>query len=136
MIIEETNKVYDILKKEAIMYDEYGIRVFGQKIEEHGSGGTQKDFGKYKYEFIDCSYLKLLMKYGIVSSIVVAVVSLGYTHMLYDREKYKTMVIFLVIIVNSMIAHHYIEITYNFMIPILLCNYKHSREYELEDENE
>ena len=41
---------------------------------------------------------------------------------IFDRKKYKIVYVFAVIFINSMIAHHYLEIAYNFMIPLLLCD--------------
>ena len=34
------------------MYEKYGIKIFGQNIDEHGSGGSVESKEKYKYEFI------------------------------------------------------------------------------------
>ena len=105
------------------IYDKYGIQLFGQHIEEHGAGGTQADKGKYKYEFIDCSYLKIIMKYGIISFIIISFFSVALTHRLYNKEKYKMMTVFIFIMINSMIAHHYTEIVYNFMILLLMASF-------------
>ena len=104
------------------MYEKYGIKIFGQKIDEHGSGGSVESKGKYKYEFIDASYVKMMVKYGIVATAIVSIYSIVLTYKFVDRKKYKIVCVFAVIFINSMIAHHYLEIAYNFMIPLLLCN--------------
>ena len=104
------------------MYEKYGIKIFGQNIDEHGSGGSVESKGKYKYEFIDASYVKMIVKYGIFATAIVSIYSIVLTYKFVDRKKYKIVCVFAVIFINSMIAHHYLEIAYNFMIPLLLCN--------------
>ena len=104
------------------MYEKYGIKLWGQEIEEHGFGGATQDLGKYKMEFIDSSYVKMIVKYGIVATAIVSIYSLVLTYKFMDRKKYKIVCVFAVIFINSMIAHHYLEIAYNFLIPLLLCN--------------
>ena len=124
--IEILNKLNTVISKRLYygqeMFKKYGIEFWGQEIDEHGYGGATQDLGKYKMEFIDSSYVKMMVKYGIVATAVASIYSLVLTYKFMDRKKYKIVCVFAVIFINSIIAHHYLEIAYNFMIPLLLCN--------------
>lgn len=110
------------------MYNKYGIKIWGQKIEEHGAGGNQEKRKQYEYGFIDCSYLKVLIKYGIVSLSVILLISLLYTRKIYKNQKYIILMMLIMIFINSTIAHHYTEIIYNYMILLLLCDFDGKQE--------
>ena len=100
------------------MLDKNGIKLFGQEVKERGGHeGDESD-----YAFIDCSYLKILIKYGLVSYFIVGLCTILMINKLYEKKMYKMIVVFAVLLVNSMIAQHYLEIAYNFMIPLLLSH--------------
>ena len=54
---------------------EFGIKLFGQKIEWHGWGGFGhiRDKLDGNYNFVDTSYLKILLEYGLVILLLILV---------------------------------------------------------------
>ncbi len=58
--------------------EEYGITLWGQKIKWVGAGSMRKNPGLI-YNYVDCSYLKYLLHYGIVFEILllIGIVLLG-----------------------------------------------------------
>lgn len=103
---------------------EYGMTPFGQYIDMVGNGGSMvhvKD-----YFFIDCSYLYVYLKYGIVFFLMILLVSV-----LCCRKQKKDLyflMVMAVIGINCMIAHHIIELAYNPFFLILFADTKeHSK---------
>lgn len=91
-------------------YEEYGARIFGQDIEMVGFGGTTA--GKVQnYNFVDCSYVHVLLVNGIL---FLMILMMFYTLSCKSR---KQDIYFLfciaVIAVNCMIAHHILQVEYN-----------------------
>ncbi len=88
---------------------EYGIQIFGQYIEMIGNGGNE--ILSREYFFIDCSYYFIILQFGLIFSILVFAV-----YMLcckkYKGDRYFQLVV-VMIAVNSMIAHHLLDLAYN-----------------------
>lgn len=87
----------------------YGITLFGQQIDMVGNGGVAEQVKDYF--FVDCSYLYVFLRYGLIFLVIV----LG-TYVLcckkYQKDPYFLAAIVLVAI-NCMIAHHLVELAYN-----------------------
>ncbi|MCI8951068.1 MAG: hypothetical protein HFG49_13695 [Lachnospiraceae bacterium] len=89
--------------------DEYGWSLFGQPLTLVGFGGTVGE--QSNYNFIDCSYMYMLLRHGILFVILmVAIFSICCYKNRHDR--YFLYAIALVS-VNCMIAHHIIQVEYN-----------------------
>lgn len=86
----------------------YGVSLFGQPVEMVGNGGSTVLLKEYF--FVDCSYLYIFLRYGLIFFFVVMAV-----YVLCCR-KFKNDPYFLVAIalvsINCMIAHHLMELAY------------------------
>lgn len=109
-----------------MMYEDYGIKMFGQVINDHGFGGELK-FEYDKYNYIDCSYLRILLKYGLVVSFIITIFNIIISKKIYKSQNYIMLLIFFIVSINSIVAQHYIDFSYNFLLLIYLA--------EMEDEN-
>ncbi|MCI8291274.1 MAG: hypothetical protein HFJ25_03350 [Clostridia bacterium] len=109
-----------------MMYEEYGITMFGQLIEDHGFGGNLK-FEYDVYNYIDCSYLRILLKYGLAVSFIITIFNIIISKKIYKNQNYIMLLIFFIVSVNSIAAQHYIDFSYNFLLLIYLA--------KMEDEN-
>ncbi|KRN58147.1 hypothetical protein [Limosilactobacillus secaliphilus] len=107
--------------------DEYGCTLLGQHIKERGWGGVNgaKMFHRnpWKYFFIDSSYLRLLLIFGVIIGLLVilciVVISLRSTL----QGQYLMPTILLLVTISSMIDQHLVEITFNpFLIALLARN--------------
>lgn len=107
------------------MYDAYGIRLFGQDIEMVGLGGTTAEYIP-DYNFVDCSYMYVLLMNGILFLIILMVLYVQGC----KRRKQNVNFLNCIIIVslNCMIAHHILQIEYNIWLLCVLTSdqYKNS----------
>jgi|GEM_PF-6007874 len=105
-----------------------GIRYFGQFVELIGFGGTTKQPLK-EYNYVDCSYLNILLLYGIIVYIFVIIVSVAV------NIKYIDDVCFIfsiaMIALNAVVAHHLMAINYTAMLFALFAE----KEREKNDES-
>lgn len=109
--------------------EEYGFSLFGQQIEMNGWGGLagyNKDFTTYF--FIDSSYLRMALLYGSVLLIFSCVI-----FVLFCRSRIKNGDILLpgiiaLIAINSMAAHHLIDLAYNPFILGFLAKYNDANQ--------
>ncbi len=117
----------------------YGITMFGQHIKEQGWGGVQglKIFktAQFKYFFIDSTYIRLLVIYGVILAvfIVATLVIISVRETL--KHNYVFPAIILIITISSLIDQHLIEITYNpFLLALLADTYTKSTEGNINNE--
>ncbi|MCI8578232.1 MAG: hypothetical protein HFG64_12120 [Lachnospiraceae bacterium] len=94
--------------KEAM--DEYGIKLFGQYIEMVGNGGTTERHGS-EYFFLDCSYVNIFMRFGVIVMVLTALVYL--LACLKNRHDQYFLYAVALLAFNSLIAHHMLEVEYN-----------------------
>lgn len=107
------------LKYGKMAFTDYGLKLFGQHIEMVGNGGSLELKGEYF--FLDCSYVNILMTWGIVLLIVVLLL-FGYACCKNRKDLYFQYAIAL-IAVNCVIAHHMMDIAYNpFILAVLAAN--------------
>lgn len=94
------------------IFDYYDVQLFGQYIEMHGNGGTTEK--PIDYTFIDCSYINILMRFGIGVFILILILL-----MILMWQNYSNLLLLMlltVICVHSMMEHHLFEIHYNFTL--------------------
>lgn len=90
--------------------DEYGIPLLGQKLRLIGAGGTTGEFHPY-YNFLDVSYINMLVVSGIAFLIVFMLIYIiiGYIH----RKNTFLLCALSLVAFNCAIAHHMTAIEYN-----------------------
>lgn len=113
------------LKFGKMAFIDYGIKLFGQQIEMIGNGGSLEL--KEDYFFLDCSYVNILMTWGIVLLLIVLLL-FCYACCKNRKDMYFQYTIAL-IAVNCVIAHHLMDIAYNpFVLAVfatkVMRNYK------------
>lgn len=86
---------------------EYGIKLFGQHYIQYGA-----DSGSY-YNFIDSSYLVLLIIYGLYYFILVMITYVYICKRCCEQKDSLMISIILIIGINSMVAQHFMEFAYN-----------------------
>ena len=110
--------------------EQFGIRLFGQYVLMVGNGNTTKQ--PLNYFFVDCSYLYVLLRYGIIFLLILLGVYVACCRK-YCKDVYFILTIALISL-NCMIAHHIIEPAYNpFAFALLAAMDK--RENLLEKRN-
>lgn len=98
----------------------YSVNLFGTKIKEHGYGNNMKLFhqGINSYFFIDSSYMRLLIIFGLVALVIFIGISMfiSIKNTLYGY--YALPAILLIVAFSSVVEQHFMELTYN---PFLLA---------------
>lgn len=102
----------DALKK-------YPIKIFGQPIEEYGLGGKVE--GHITNFFIDDSYLKILLEYGVVCFGILMIIFLIINKKLIENKQDILLLMMVAIAIHSFMEHHLIEIVYNPFILLLFA---------------
>lgn len=87
----------------------YDITPFGQMVRMIGYGGGNEWTGEYF--FVDCSYLYVLLRYGIIFLLFVLAVYVKCCKKF--RKDHYFLVAIALVSLNCMIAHHLIELAYN-----------------------
>lgn len=107
----------------------YGVHLFGSHVIEHGFGGNQgaknfKAFGMDKhYFFIDSSFVRLLIIYGLIAFVLVLVIMsmLGYYSVKCHDFIFATVMV--MVALSSVIEQHFLDISYEpFLIALLAKN--------------
>lgn len=93
------------------VYDEIGLSLFGIPFEQHGGGGGV--LGNANYRFVDCSYLLILLRYGVVTLIMLAILWILMSTAAARLRDRRMLLAFLVIAFHCMSEHHYTELNYN-----------------------
>ena len=114
---------------------QYGIPLFGQKIEWIGYSISEKLKGEYNY--VDCSYIQILLEYGLLFLIIVlAFYSLMIKKSIDNKQYYFTWIL-LIILIFSVIEPRLLNLTFN-PIPLLVVSgynnlvEKHTRSYRFD----
>lgn len=106
----------------------YHITWFGQKVEENGLGGSKGlsvfNHGNVGYFYIDSSYLRLVMIYGVIVAFIMVGVMMTISIRSIVKENYVITVILLVVTLSCFVEQHLLELSYNPFLLILLANSK------------
>ncbi len=97
-------------------FEDYGLKLFGQKIPMNGYGGTLNLVDDYF--FLDCSYVNILLTWGLILFLIV--MALFICSCKKNRKELHFQYAIALIAVNSMIAHHLMDVAYNpFVLAIV-----------------
>ncbi|MDY4479231.1 MAG: hypothetical protein SPE33_04230 [[Pasteurella] aerogenes] len=88
----------------------YGITIFGQKIEFIGLGGAVQSMTE-DYNYVDSSFLKFLLSYGAVFSIISILVMVYLSYNRFILGDYKFIAIIFIISLNAMIEDRMLDIS-------------------------
>ncbi len=107
------------LGKEAI--HNYGYKLFGQNIVEHGWGKGETIDG---YFFLDDSYIRIALLYGIILFFIVLAVLFISGIRAINTERIIILFALAVIGLHSFMEHHLLEIAYNPLLLLCFANLK------------
>ncbi|MGT2749850.1 hypothetical protein ACVRXF_02875 [Streptococcus orisasini] len=105
--------------------NKYGLRPFGQVIKFVGNGGTTKPVSESNYNFVDSSYLKVALLFGVVFILFFVLLMTFQAINRFRRKDYYTLAVLVMISLNSIVAHHLIEPQYNIFVILFLANFTH-----------
>lgn len=102
-MIEDINQIFSLrlqLGHEAIQ--QYGIRLFGQHIKWVGVGGKTKH-PEWVYNYVDCSYLKYLLNYGLIFFIVLMLALVWIGKQALDEQNQMLCISYIALFVFAMV---------------------------------
>lgn len=99
-------------------FDNFDVKIFGQYIEMVGNGGTTQK--PIDYTFIDCSYINILMRFGLVTFIAV-IFLLNYIAIKYWKNAFILYILMLVCI-HSIMEQHLLDMQYNILVLLPFCS--------------
>ncbi|TWT11038.1 hypothetical protein [Streptococcus sp. sy004] len=99
----------------------YGVKLFGQNILFIGNGGTLR--ASRSYNFVDSSYLKILLLYGLVFLACYVLLMVFFILNRSRKKDYLFLAVFAMIGINSMVAHHWQEPVYNIFSILVFANF-------------
>ena len=105
------------------MINEYGISLFGQNIILNGWGGKTEYSYDYVYNYIDSSYIRILLLYGIIIFIFAVIGNIYIAKKAIKKNDIYLIIILSIISINSIVAQHYMDFSYNFLLIIYLSKY-------------
>lgn len=106
--------------------EDYGVYFFGQQIEWLGNGlDAHGNAAQGIYTYVDCLYVKILQRYGIVFAVAMAVLMTWAMYQLYKRKEYHILLISASVAVHCVLDDLSFTLHYNtFWIAMglaLLC---------------
>ena len=101
---------------------EYGIKLFGSDFEMTGAGGGYVHRIE-KYNFLDSSYINILVRFGIITGIVLLIMWISVMIRVIKLDKRRMLLIMAVIAVHSFEEHHFAEIIYDPFIVMAFCSF-------------
>lgn len=104
--------------------NDYGFRTFGQYIPQHGWGGLSgfkmAASNQQRYFFIDSSFLRIPIMYGVIAGILVIMIMTVIAWRSTHYELYTLASILVVVAVSSMVEQRLTDISYDpFLIALL-----------------
>ncbi|WP_034445752.1 hypothetical protein [Butyrivibrio sp. AE2032] len=98
----------------AKMLEEWGIKPFGTFFEMSGNGWST--FKALEYTFIDSSYLQLLIRYGLVTALFVALIWSWMSDRVLRAGNRRMAFAMLLIALDSVSEQHFVELNYNILL--------------------
>ena len=117
-------KMNDIISNRLHMmhraFEEYDLTLFGEKIEWVGYGGLMDINGVVSsYNFVDCSYGKILLDYGIVF-LVLILVGYGVAYYIASKKKeYGLLITITIVLIVSVMEPRLISLEMNPFVLLL-----------------
>lgn len=105
-------------------FTRYDATLWGQYVEMHGNGGTTEK--ATDYFFLDCSYVNILLRQGLI---IFALVLLVLVVLIFKNWKDHLFLWLLVMVcLHCVIEHHFMEFSYNIFLILPFASFTHSEE--------
>lgn len=97
----------------------YGISLFGQNVQERGWGkGIHAATSTSNYFFIDSSYLRFLIIYGVIIGLIVLYWMIKISIDSFRIQEYGICAAILIVAISAFVEQHLFEVSYN---PFILA---------------
>ncbi len=104
------------LKLSRSALDTYGISLFGTAFEQIGFGGGTAWTWTYTYNFVDSSYILILVRYGLTALVIMCVQYLVLVKSSLKEGNRKLALAASIVAIHSIMEHHLPETAYNLFL--------------------
>ena len=117
----------DRLKYGSEAFRRYGTSLLGQHVQEHGWGGlggqNMADHSMMnRYFFIDSSFLRLFIIYGIIVTVVVLIIMTVIVRRSVQNNSYALASVMVIVTVSAIVEQHLLDLSYDPFLIALLAN--------------
>ncbi len=112
----------------------YGIKPFGTAFDQIGAGGSI--ISDTRYNFVDSTYVLILVRYGWVTFVAVLISWLYMAIKVIKSGNSRLALVMIIIAIHSISEHHFPEVNYNLLIVMPFAyfgNHEVNKESTLED---
>lgn len=106
--------------------DKYGLSLFGTPFDLVGAGAD--NFYRSNYNFIDSSYVLILLRYGVILLLAVCIMMVVCSWRSYKLGNRSLLIVLTILSLQCMVEHHMLELAYN---PFLLLIFSKWKEQEV-----
>ncbi|GAJ26292.1 hypothetical protein JCM15457_1215 [Liquorilactobacillus sucicola DSM 21376 = JCM 15457] len=133
----EKNPVFEFLNKllsgrlyfEHLAFKWYNVPILGQIVYQNGSGGTDKKV--INYFFIDSSFIRVLMMYGVVMFIITMGIIIFLSHRFMLKNCFALEIGLILVVLSSIIDQHLWELSFNLLFLATFSNIDYFKEDKL-----
>lgn len=108
--------------------DKYGVSLFGTAFEQTGYGGGTAWSFALEYNFVDSSYVLILIRYGLAVLLAVCIQYIWTERRALRNGHRKLALAAAFIAVHSMIEHHLPELAYNLFLLLPFASFAPKRQ--------
>lgn len=117
----------DRLKYGSAAFKQYGTSLLGQHVQEHGWGGlggqNMADHSMMNsYFFIDSSFLRLFIIYGILVTIAVLLIMTIISWRSIHNNSYALASVMVIVTISAVVEQHLLDLSYDPFLIALLAN--------------
>lgn len=104
--------------------DKYGFTFFGTPFPQQGFGGTTAWTWTLEYTFVDCSYVLVLVRYGMATLLAFCAGYIYIGRKTLRQGNRRLLMAMALVAIHSMIEHHLPEVAYNLflLLPFTDCS--------------
>lgn len=117
---------------------QYPVTLLGQKVVENGLGGSKGlavfHNANVGYFYIDSSYLRLVMIYGVIATVVILAIMIATSLKGIRVHNHALTAIILVVTLSCFVEQHLLELSYNPFLLALLANLSISKSEDFKVE--
>lgn len=117
----------DRLKYGSEAFQKYGISILGQRVQEHGWGGLKGQNMADRsmlnhYFFIDSSFMRLLIIYGVVATVIVLLIMTIISWHSMQSGTFALASVMIIVSVSALVEQHLLDLSYNPFLIAFLAN--------------
>ncbi len=110
--------------------EKYGVKLFGTAFEQIGFGGGTAWSWALEYNFLDCSYVLILVRYGLMVLTALCIQYMWLEKNFIKNGQRKLAIAAALIAIHSIAEHHLPELAYNLFLLLPFANFHDNKHKE------